>query len=221
MTTDMARLETRPSCWWSDDRGAALVAVLLATAVLSALGAAVTVAANMETTIASTFRMESELSYAAEASVERSLQDVRVITNWSDIVAGVAMSSFLDPVAMPVLPSGGTLDVPALTRQLQAATDSAYGDPNTPRWRVFSSGRFADLAGPASIDSAAYLVVWVADDASETDGSPAVDGNDVLLVHGQAIGSGGRTRALDVTVTRAGAPAGQPGLRVISWREGR
>lgn len=212
---------TRRSRWQSEDRGAALVAVLLVTALLSALGAAVTVAANLDTAIASTFRVESELSYAAEAAVERALQDVRVTTNWSDILAGVAMSSFLDPVAVPVLPSGGTLDVPALTRQLQAAANSTYGGPDTPRWRVFSSGRFSNLAGAGSIDSAAYLVVWVADDASEADGNPAVDSNGVLLVHGQAIGSGGRTRALDVTVTRAGAPTGQPGLRVISWREGR
>ncbi len=207
--------------WGSDDRGAALVAVLLATALLSAIGAAVTVAADIDTAIASTLRIESELSYAAEAAVERALQDVRVTPDWTDILAGVAMSSFLDPVALPVLPSGGTLDVPALTRQLQNETNAAYGGSDTPRWHVFSSGRFADLAGSGSIESAAYLVVWVADDASEADGNPAVDNNGVLLIHGQAFGSGGRTRALDITVTRAGAPAGQPGLRVVSWREGR
>jgi hypothetical protein len=77
------------------------------------------------------------------------------------------------------------------------------------------------MAGRSSIESPAYLVVWVADDVSETDGDPVADSNDVLMIRGEAVGSGGRTRTLDVTVTRAGVPAGQPGLRVISWREVR
>jgi hypothetical protein len=203
------------------DRGTALVIVLLATALLSAVGAALTVLGNTETAIASSFRTESELSYAAEAGVERALQDVRAATRWDDLLTGARVSGFLDSTLLPILPTGGTLDLRALTSQLQAATNANGGGPNTPQWRLFASGPLKDIAGPAALDSSAYLVVWVADDVSEADGNPAADTNGVLVIRGEAVGSGGRTRALDLTVARAGAPPGQAGLRVMSWREVR
>ncbi|HKW01214.1 MAG TPA: hypothetical protein VJN96_15420 [Vicinamibacterales bacterium] len=197
------------------------MAVLLSSVLVSAVGAALTVTANTETAIASSFRIERELTYAAEAGVERAMQDVRLATQWNDLLTGARTTTFLDRSMTPVLPTGGTLDLRALSARLQAATDARFGGPDSPQWRLVASGRLADIAGNSSIESPAYLVVWVADDVSETDGNPAADSNDVLIIRGEAVGSGGRTRALDVTVTRAGAPAGQPGLRVISWREVR
>ncbi len=203
------------------ERGTALVLALLATTLLSAVGAAMTVSANLETNIGSTFREDNELAYAAEAAVVRALQDVRASTRWDDILAGAQLSSFLDPITVPRLPSGGTLDVPAATSRLQSATDTTFGGSNAPQWRVFASGRLADVAGPGALESRAYLVAWVADDPSETDGNPFADTNDTLVVRGEAVGSGGRTRALEVTVTRAGMPRGQAGLSITSWREVR
>lgn len=217
----MSRTFTRVRRLHGDDRGSALVAVLLSSVLVSAVGAALTVTANTETAIASSFRIERELTYAAEAGVERAMQDVRLATQWNDLLTGARTTTFLDRSMTPVLPTGGTLDLRALSARLQAATDARFGGPDSPQWRLVASGRLADIAGNSSIESPAYLVVWVADDVSETDGNPAADSNDVLIIRGEAVGSGGRTRALDVTVTRAGAPAGQPGLRVISWREVR
>jgi hypothetical protein len=201
------------------ERGTALVLALLATTLLSALGAAMTVSANMETSIGSTFREDRELAYAAEAAVARALQDVRLSTQWNAILTGAQLSSFLDPMTVPWLPSGGTLDVPAATSRLQAATNTLFGSGSAPQWRVFASGRLADVAGQGALESRAYLVAWVADDPSETDGNPFADTNDTLVVRGEAVGSGGRTRALEVTVTRAGVPRGQAGLSITSWRE--
>ena len=203
------------------ERGAALVAVLLSTVLVSAIGAALTVTANTESAIVSSFRIDRELTYAAEAAVERAMQDVRVVTQWDALLAGMQTTTFLDQAMVPVLPTGGTLNLGALTAQLQAATNAQIAGPNAPHWQLIASGRLADIAGSGSIESPAYLVVWVADDVSDTDGNPAADSNDVLVIRGEAVGSGGRTRTLDVTVTRVGIPAGQPGLRVISWREGR
>lgn len=204
-----------------DERGAALVAVLLSTVLVSAIGAALTVTATTESTIASSFRLDRELAYAAEAAVERAMQDVRVATQWDDLLSGAQATTFLDPASVPTLPTGGRLDLRALTSRMQAATNARMAGPNTPQWQLVASGRLADVAGRGSIGSPAYLVVWVADDVSETDGNTAADSNDVIVIRGEAVGSGGRTRTLDVTVTRAGIPAGQPGLRVISWREVR
>jgi len=203
------------------DAGAALVVVLLATALVSALGAALTVLSNTETTIAASFREKTELSCAAEAAIERALQDVRASMRWDDLLSGAQASGFLDANLLPVMPSGGTLDVRRETSQLQASANAFGLGANTPQWRVFASGPLRDIAGPSALDSSAYLVVWVADDITETDGNPAADTNGVLMLRGEAVGSGGRTRALDVTVARAGAPPGQAGLRVMSWREVR
>ncbi len=203
------------------DRGAALVVVLLASVLVSAVGAALTVTANSETAIAVSYRIDRELAYAAEAGAARAMQDVRSMTRWDDLLSGAQTTTFVDRSLRPVLPTGGVLDLRALTAQLQAATTSRISGPNTPQWRLVACGPLADIAGQRSIESSAYLVVWVADDVSETDGNPAADTNDVLVLRSEAVGSGGRTRALDVTVTRAGAPAGQPGLRVTSWREVR
>jgi hypothetical protein len=183
--------------------------VLLSTVLVSAIGAALTVTANTEAAIISSFRTERELTYAAEAAVERAMQEVRLVTQWNDLLTGVQTTTFLDQTMVPALPSGGTLDLRVLTARMQAATNARFGGPNSPQWRLVASGRLADMA------------VWVADDVSETDGDPVADSNDVLMIRGEAVGSGGRTRTLDVTVTRAGVPAGQPGLRVISWREVR
>ena len=149
------------------------------------------------------------------------MQDVRLVTPWDDLLTGAQTTTFLDQTMVPALPSGGTLDLRVLTARMQAATDARFGGPDSPQWRLVASGRLADIAGHSSMESPAYLVVWVADDVSETDGNSAADSNDVLMIRGEAVGSGGRTRTLDVTVTRAGAPAGQPGLRVTSWREVR
>jgi hypothetical protein len=215
------RTTTAPAPGENDrERGTALVLALLATTLLSALGAAMTVSANIETSIGSTFREDRELAYAAEAAVARALQDVRLSARWDDILTGVQLSSFLDPMTVPWLPSGGTLDVPAATSRLQAA-NTIFGGANAPQWRVFSSGRLADVAGQGALESRAYLVAWVADDPSETDGNPFADTNDTLVVRGEAVGSGGRTRALEVTVTRTGVPRGQAGLSITSWREVR
>jgi hypothetical protein len=188
---------------------------------VSAIGAALTVTANTEATIATSFRLERELTYAAEAAVERAIQDVRLMPNWNGFLTGAQTTTFLDGTMAPSLPTGGSLDIRVLTAQIQAATNARFGGPNAPQWQLIASGRLADIAGRGSIESSAYLVVWVADDVSETDGNPAADSNDVIVIRGEAVGSGGRTRTLDATVTRAGAPAGQPGLRVISWREVR
>jgi hypothetical protein len=203
------------------EHGTALVLTLLATTLLSALGAAMIASANMETSIGSTFREDRELVYAAEAVVARAVHDVRLSSRWDDILTGAQLSSFLDPMTVPWLPSGGTLDVPAATRRLQSATNTIFAGANAPQWRVFASGRLADVAGQGALESRAYLVAWVADDPSETDGNPFADTNDTLVVRGEAVGSGGRTRALEVTVTRAGVPRGQAGLSITSWREVR
>ena len=49
---------------------------------------------------------------------------------------------------------------------------------NNPRWRLYAYGPVHDFLPTGTINSPFYVVVWVADDPSETDANPALDGSD-------------------------------------------
>ena len=58
-----------------------------------------------------------------------------------DLLTGAQTTTFLDQTMVPVLPSGGTLDLRGLTARMQAATNARFGGPNSPQWRLVASGR--------------------------------------------------------------------------------
>jgi hypothetical protein len=58
------------------------------------------------------------------------------------------------------------------------------------------------MAGTGTIQSDAYVVVWMADDPSENDGDPLADSNGVITVLAQAMGSSGTIRSVEVTVAK-------------------
>ena len=58
------------------------------------------------------------------------------------------------------------------------------------------------LGTSASLESATYIAVWVADDPSETDNNPPADVNGVLTVMAQAFGPHGTRRAVEVTLAK-------------------
>jgi hypothetical protein len=186
-----------------DDRGTAIVIALIATILLSSLGVALVLLSNTEGAIASNYRAGSETLYAADAAVERAVQDILLIPRWDDILTGAAKSAFLDGSTTPSLPSGGVADLVAMTSELQAQSDatSPWG-PNNPQWVLFASGPLSDLSGTGTIRSSVYVVVWVSDDPSDGDGNPAADSNGVLTVMAQALGMSGTIRSVEVTTAR-------------------
>jgi hypothetical protein len=186
-----------------DDRGSALVIALIATVLLSALGVGLVMLSNTEGGIASNYRRGSEMLYAADAAVERVVQDLLLVPRWNDILGGTVQSGFVDGSTNPTTPSGQVLNLAAMTTELQAQADATnpWG-ANNPRWRLFAYGPLAEMAGTGTIQSDAYVVVWMADDPSETDNDPFSDTNGVLTVLAQAIGSGGTLRTVEVTVAK-------------------
>ena len=217
----MARVDGR-----SGERGAALLLVIMLVLVLAAIGAAVSVATRTETLIAANFRQERELLYAAEGAVALAVHDAASNPDWSLLVSGSAVSSFTDGAAIGArrLPGGDLVTLccgpPSLTSDVQ---DRALGGrswgADTPVWQLFAWGRAADWLPAGRIDSALYVVVWLADDPDDGDGNPAVDANGVVLLHGQALGPRGGRQVIDAVIGRGG-PAPSP-VRIISWREGR
>jgi len=187
-----------------DERGIALIVALMATLLLTALGLALVMVSTTETQIASNFRDSQEALYAADAGVERVVQDLLMVPRWDDILSGSVKSGFIDTTSSPTLPGGGdTINLSDATVALQNETDTAnLWGANNPTWRLYAAGPVADLLPTGTIDSWMYVAVWVADDPSEIDGNPLADVNGVLTLHAEAYGHGGVNKVVEVTVAR-------------------
>ncbi len=187
-----------------DERGVALIIALMATLLLTALGVALVLVTSTETQIAGHFRDAQEALYAADAGVERAVQDLLLVPRWNDVLAGTVRSGFVDSTLLPTLPGGGvTIDLNQATTALQAETDAAnLWGANNPRWQLYAWGRVTNLLPTGTIDSWMYIAVWVADDPSETDGDPLSDTNGVLTLHAEAYGQWNTRKVIEVTVAR-------------------
>jgi len=186
-----------------DDRGAALIMVLLAGVLLTTLGVGLLMMSNTEAAIASNYRTGNETFYAADAAVERVVQDVLLVPRWNDMLTGVTKSSFVDNTLTPTTPTGEHLDLTAATTELQSQSDaSSPWGLNNPQWRLFAYGPLSDMLGQGSMQSDNYVAVWIADDPGETDNDASSDANGVMTVYAQAYGARGTRRAVEVTVAK-------------------
>jgi hypothetical protein len=210
------------------ERGAALLVALALVLLLLAIGGAVSVASRTETLIAANFRQAREGVYAAEGAVAVAVRDLGEAADWSAVLSGAAASSFTDGAAIGTrtLPGGGTVVLccgpSSLTGEVQrrAHAGRSWGD-DTPQWQIFAWGPVSQWLPAGRIDSAMYVVVWVADDTADGDGNPAADANGIIEVHAHALGPGGGRRVVEALVGRpTAAPNPQPpGLRILSWRD--
>ncbi|HXW07071.1 MAG TPA: PilX N-terminal domain-containing pilus assembly protein [Vicinamibacterales bacterium] len=194
----------------ADERGTALIIALMAMLLLTALGAAVVMVGNTETMIANNYRNGQEALYAADAAVERVVQDLLMVPRWNDILGGSVTSSYIDgDMGAKTLPAGGTLNLATATAQLQSETNLiAQWGANNPQWRLFAWGPLSDMLPNTRIDSPMYMAVWVADDPADgpspgvIDGNPTADVNGTLTLHAEAYGPGGTRKVIEVTVAR-------------------
>src|SRR5687768_12740784 len=118
----MNRIRTR----LSGEEGTALVIALMAVMLLTALGAAVVLVTNTETKISANYKNSQEALYAADAAVERVVQDLLMVPRWNDILGGSAQSAFVDGLTSDnkTLPGGGLMRLDTATAQLQADSDA-------------------------------------------------------------------------------------------------
>jgi Tfp pilus assembly protein PilX len=197
------------------DRGSALVIALVATVLLGGLGFGLAILGNTESAIASNYRVGSETMYAAEAGAERVISDASFAPDWSALASGAVRSAFVDATLTPVLPSNERIDLTAMTRDLQTTSDAAVAvGLNNPQWRLFAYGPLTEMIGPGFAPSRSYVVVWIADDRSETDNNPSTDSNGTIVILSRALGPGGAARTVEVTIAKVPF-----GVRILSWRE--
>jgi Tfp pilus assembly protein PilX len=197
----------------SDDRGSALIIALIATVLLSSVGVGLVMLSNTEGAIANNFRAGNETLYAADAAVERVVQDLLIVPRWNDVLTGTVRSSFVDNTLTPTTPLGLALDLTAMTTEIQTQSDATSPWAlNNPQWRLFAYGPLSDMLGTGTIVSTSYIAVWVSDDPSETDNDPSADTNGVITVLAQAMGAHGAYRMVEVTVAKTDSTEIERGL---------
>jgi hypothetical protein len=207
-----------------DERGSAIVVALLSLLLLTALGLALTLTTATETAISANQRMGQEAMNAADAAIERAMQDLLTLPDWNRALAGAEQSSFVDggPSGVRVLPDGTSVNLTELLNLARCSHVStcspgeiATNSPerpwaaNNPVWQLYAYGPVADLLPAGTVSSPIYVAVMVGDDPSETDGDPLMDGNSganpgsgVLSLRAEAFGPHGTHRVIEATVAR-------------------
>jgi type II secretory pathway pseudopilin PulG len=219
------------------EQGVALIAVLTAILLLSALSAALVMVTSTEVTTAAGFQQTSEAAYAADAVAQHALGELAKAPNWSGVLAGGSVSVFNDGTpGTRTLADGTTIDLreivsiascdkpaPCTAAEMDASTPERPWGRNNPRWQVYASGTLQDLQAGAATAPPYYVVLLVGDDPGENDDNPAADGGPPangepaneglgrLSLRAESFGPGGAHGRVDLTVSRM--------LRVVSWRE--
>src|SRR5262245_9181739 len=92
-----------------------VLAALLVTIALNAVGLGLLAISKTETTIAMNHRESAELLYAADAAAETATAEVLRAASWNGVLTGATTSLFRDSTMTPRLASGETLDLNRLT----------------------------------------------------------------------------------------------------------
>jgi type IV pilus assembly PilX-like protein len=201
----------------------AIIVALTATLLMSALGAALILTSSSEALIAANFRNAQEGLYAADAALERSMDDLGTVPDWNVILDGSTRSAFVDgaPSGVRTLADGSLLDLgetvnmtncrkptPCSASELTAITATRPWGANNPVWRMFAYGPLSSLLPAGTIDSLYYVIVMVADDPNP--------GTGVLVVRAEAFGPRGTHQVIESAVGRP--EPDRAGIRVLSWR---
>ncbi len=209
--------------------GMAVVIALMAMMLMTALGMSLVLTTSSETMISGNFRAGGEALYAADAILERSMDDLLTIPDWNKLLDGSLQSGFIDgpPSGQRNLPDGSKIDLSQVLSfancdkptTCSAPDMDAYSEErpwtiNNPRWQLFAYGNVADLLPTDTINSPFYVVVLIGDDPSETDDNPAGDGGapvapatsnpgrGVIALRAEAFGPRGAHKVIEMTVAK-------------------
>lgn len=234
----------------ASERGVALIVALMAMTLTIALGTALMLTTTTESKIARNLRLTSEATYAADAILERAMDEIGAVHNWNSLLNGTVTSAFVDGMATGTrtLADGRTLDLgeaidfancqkatACSDDDLNKVTDERPWGLNNPRWMPFAWGPLSRLT-PTSASSPFYVLLLVGDDPSECDNNPAVDGGDpvppcgagssfnpgagVLSLRAETFGPFGTHKIVEAAIAR-NDPHANASVRMLSWREVR
>lgn len=223
--------------------GMALIVVLLTIGLLSATALGLALSSTMTRLTAANQDESVALANTSESALELASRELAMVPEWNDVLAGTQTSTLVDgtPGTRTLVP-GVTIDLVRLTNQLTCGRDALCTDPqvraavrerpwgdNNPRWRLFVHQALPDMPLPSGAPPV-YVVVWVGDDAAETDGDPLTDGAGpggegryTVRARAESFGPRGGRHAIEAELARVcledgGAERCAPGIRVQSWR---
>jgi hypothetical protein len=211
--------------------GSAFVIVILALAVMGAIGGALALSSITESAIAANFRSALEVEYAADAAFDRALPGLAA-ADWNAVLAGLQVGFTDGPPGAKRLASGVEVNLPAMVNRANCAKDTPCTDAqmdaatsvrpwgaNNPRWVLYAYGPLGTPL-PGAGAPCCYGVVLAADDPTELDGMPLVDtpdpdaaGHRVIALRVEAIGTSGAHAVREVALS-----AREGRFRVLSWR---
>jgi PilX N-terminal len=173
--------------------GVALVVAMMALLLMTALGAALVLTTSSETMIAANYRNSSEALYAADAIVERAMDDLLAASDWNGVWSPSVRSAFVDgpPSGTRRLADGSTID---LAEAVNLANCGHAAACSASLWRLYAYGPLNEMISTGSIDSPFYVLLMVAADPSDAN---------VLALRAEAFGPRGAHRTIEVTVTRS------------------
>jgi len=192
--------------------------MLMSVLLLTALGIALVLMTSTETMIASNYNNSQEALYAAEAGLERATEDVLTVPNWNTILAGQSRSAFIDgpPAGTRALPGGAFNLTQAQnvlncgkvagcsSADMNAVTAARPWGVNNPRWQLYAYAPLNEIVPTGTVNTPFYVVGFVADDASESDGDPLVDSNGAVTLRAESFGPGNAHKVVETTLARAG-----------------
>lgn len=203
-----------------DERGVALLHVLMLLTIVTAIAAGAAMLARVELAVSRFQRSERDAAYAAQAALAATVQELERAADWNAVLTGSTQASFAAGSATTPrqLDGLGTVWVccaaGSLTFRIQAETALA--------WRPFGWQSLDALLALANAPRH-FVVAWVLDDGEDADGNPLADSNDRIAVRVESIRSLGVRKALEVLVERAPldpvAGTRAPGLEILVWRE--
>lgn len=225
------------------ESGVALIIVLLTMALLVAIASGLILSSTLTRLTAANHDETVLLANASETALELAARDLGMAHDWDALLAGTQTSALVDgPPGRRVVAPGLAIDLVQLTHRLTCGRDAPCSDAqvraaslerpwgdNNPRWQLFVhqplTVRPLPLAPPP-----VYVVVWLGDDATETDGDPLVDGTGagqegryIVRARAESFGPRGGRHAIDAELARVCRAEGEaewcaPGIRVQSWR---
>lgn len=219
---------------FADERGFALLLVLLAMVLIGAIVAGLAVSSSTDAMIAGNVARTEQTRAAADAVLEQAIADLAT-ANWDAALTGMVRSTFVDgpPSGVRRLADGTELAldeivnlancgqrVPCSPFDLSAVTASRPWGANNPVWQLYAYGPLALLTGSPE-DPPIYLVGLVADDPSEDDGNPMADAADPgnpgagrLVLRAEAFGNRGARSLITATIARVSPSR----IHILSWR---
>lgn len=223
------------------DRGAALVIVLMAMVLLSALGALALATTVVEGGSAFNYHAAEAALEVAWAGLSRAMADLRVAPSWDDVIQGRVQSPFVDgpPTGTRSVMGRREVDMarvislarcgrvrPCTDAEVRVVSAERPWGANNPLWHPYAYGFLHRISPVLSAAAPWYLVVLVGDDPDDRDGDPWRHGGPLpaVVVRATAFGVGGTTRTIEALVTRMPSVdgAGLEGtIRLVSWQERR